>query len=444
MAMSEEADGRCEIFISHSEPDAALAAALGDALREVFGEHVVKVNDFTAEAEGGAPAGEEWFPWIVNCVRRSKATYTLITPASLQSSWLPWESAAVFGAALSGERKHVFPLRYRVDVKDLPTAFMPFQVCDGLRAGKVEGTFEKLLQELEPVLRFQDKRRAYGCMSTAVAAYVERAEHALRTAPVVATEAAVQEWCGRLDSLRAQGRTTEVEHLDHWMNIAFGRDQSDRARTLDLRLHRRLGELYLDAKNAYRAVEEFELARRLAPRDLFILHKLGLARLEAGGDEDVREILDQMADLDPDAFARNVDCAALKGRWLREKREDKRGAMAIYELAWERNAFSYYAGDLLGQSKLECDDRSGAREVYRQVFEIVDAPAEANVWTHATAANAALVLDQLERAVWHCRKVREHAPTTKNFASVMRGLEHVQKHLPVPPQQFEQIVAALY
>jgi hypothetical protein len=127
--------------------------------------------------------------------------------------------------------------------------------------------FEELIeQHLPPDRHLAAGRR----LDKIVADYLTAVQRALRDAPMLPTEPVVQEWCLRLDNLRASGRASEVAYLHDWLNVAFGRERGETDRPLDFRIHRRLGELYMRSGNHASAARQFELARTLAPRDLQI------------------------------------------------------------------------------------------------------------------------------------------------------------------------------
>src|SRR5690606_4208115 len=91
-----------------------------------------------------------------------------------------------------------------------------------------------------------------------------------------------------------------------------------RRRPYDVRIHRRLGELYMAASQPARAVRQLELARQLAPRDIFLLRMLGKGYLDLADYERVRKIVHEIELLDIDAFTHNSENAAFKARFLRE------------------------------------------------------------------------------------------------------------------------------
>ena len=115
----------------------------------------------------------------------------------------------------------------------------------------------------------------------------------------------LDEWRQRLDDVLLQNRASEVKHLHDWMDIAFGRSGEKRPRPLDLRIHSRLGEIYMKAREYERAIEQLEQARDLAPRDIFVLRTLGTAYLERNDRPAVQAVLERIGDLDQNAFRHN-------------------------------------------------------------------------------------------------------------------------------------------
>src|SRR5205807_768369 len=109
---------------------------------------------------------------------------------------------------------------------------------------------------------------------------------------------------------------------------------------LDIRIHRRLGELYLSSQDYQAAVVQFELARQLSPRDIFVWRELGRAYIGLKQRDKTSDVILAIEKLDPQAFERNAECAALKGRWLRD--QDPAAARDVYRKAFQNNSNSYY------------------------------------------------------------------------------------------------------
>jgi tetratricopeptide (TPR) repeat protein len=211
---------------------------------------------------------------------------------------------------------------------------------------------------------------------------------------------------------------------------------------IDVRLHRRLGELYLDVRKYRQAALQFDLARRLVPRDIFVLRALGQAYLGDDDTDAAGKVISDIEGLDPEAFVHNVECAALKGRWLVHQGRG-REAESVYARASGSNPDSYYLADLLGQVRLELGDQNGAREAYAQALEIIERLPEENLWIEATAATAAIVTGDQAKTLDHLRRARELQPTQENLDAIERGLRRCQRALDLGENAFAEWQEAL-
>ena len=454
------------IFLSHTTSDADVAHALRGAIDYLFGEGVVTVSYSTSrDLEGGIRSGEDWFEWITTQVRSAHVTIVVLTPASVQKPWILWEAAAVYGAATAegaGNRvagasarsrgregpppmRRVRPLTFGVDLADLPAplASMRLQNARGDREEDVRFVLNELLQDFHSFIagfpRFLEITRR---LDATVEMWLTQTSEALRLAPLLATEPVVQEWMSRLDELDAKGRASEVRHLHQWMSVAFGRERGQSERPLDLRLHRRLGDLYSASREYLAAAEQYRLAHKLAPRDIYTLRFLGKAYLDAGQHEQAGAVIDDIDVLDPSAVVQNDECAALKGRWLVQKGR-RREARDVYEKALAMNQRSYYLADLLGQVELELDNRAAAAAAYDKALEIIERLREQSIWTHATAATGAIVGGDEDAVERHLAAIGSFAPTADELAAIERGLLRIQKQLKIPLDTLSSWIAQL-
>jgi tetratricopeptide (TPR) repeat protein len=439
---------KTRIFISHTHTDELLARALHELVRTVFGGAIGVVYSTSKELEGGPSPGRDWFRWITTQVRESRIAIVLLTPSSVQKPWVLWEAGAVFGAALGSREDagNVLPVTFQLKTSEIPSPIekQKIQAVKGDDSEEVRRLMEGFIgKEFEDVLSKAEVVNAMTRLQEGLAEYRKRVRTAMLQVPVMPTEASIQEWLVRIQDLKDENRLSEVDQLRQWLEIAFGRDPDDQAPLpLDLRIHRSLGEVYRGARENRKAIEQFELARRLAPRDLFILRMLGLALLATKDYERSLEVMKQMEELDDRAFVRNAECAAMRGRWLREKGRDLE-ARDVYEAALDENPSSYYLADLLGQTKLALGDREGAQAAYATVQRILEEVDARNVWTLATSATAKLVQENEPGALEDLRAIRQERPTPATLESVERGLSGLRRSLGKDEATFERWREAL-
>jgi tetratricopeptide (TPR) repeat protein len=434
-----------EIFISHTHADAEIAHALSDAIAGLFGDLLATSYSTKKELDGSIKPGEEWFRWIVERVRSANIAVILLTPASIQKPWVLWEAGAVYGAGLASAEanaRKVRPLVFKLSGAQVPSPFAGIQGVNGDERPGIERFLRDLIRDFTAKMQPDHVFKAGEQLGPTVTVYLERIHKALRESPLLPTEPAVQEWCERIDKLTSENRLSEVEHLHDWLNLTFGRGRDDRPLPLDLRLHRRLGHAYRVTRHPDRAAKEFQLALEFSPRDIFLLRALGLAYLDAERFEDAVKIVDRIAELDGEAFSRNVECAAFKARLQRE-RGDLAGAAETYRGALERNPASYYLADALGQALLSLGKLDDARSIYRRAADILEAVAERNVWTQATRATVCLVFGDEPRALEHLREILALHATPDDVGRIEDGLRRLATDLGVGVAAFERWRSAL-
>lgn len=426
------------IFVSHTASDKEIVEAFSTAVQGLLGEKVdLKIS---SSPEHGPRPGEQWLTWIHEQVKESLFAIVFITPFSASKPWILWEAGAVTGASLAAgqqDLRRVRPIIYRLKTEQVPDPFKDTQFVLGDDRDSMYNMFEEWITS---VLNGTAIAKSVARLPNVLKAYLDAVNTALDNAPLLPTEPIVQEWTLRLDTLRRENRTSEVRTVHQWLNAAFGVQQE--SRPLDIRLHRRLGELYLSSQEYEMAAAQFELAREASPRDIFILRELGRAYLGAKRGDKVAEIVQAIQTFDPDAFKRNVECAALKGRWLRDS--DPAAARDVYRDAFPLNPKSYYIGDLLGQMQLQLGQIDEAKNTYRRVLEIINSLSEQNLWTQATAANAAIVSGADPAIIKDkLRHIRDFNPSAENLRTVEDGLGRLQAPLNIESPIFAEWIAAL-
>lgn len=436
------------VFISHSHDDKGLAEAVAEVIRTVASGTLEPKYSSADLPAAGIRSGGNWFRTLVEWVRDARFTVVLLTPGSIQKPWPMWESGAASGVTYAADAERpVIPIRYGGEDVRIPGPLQHLQAIDGTSRASVR----KMLEEhvLRPLIDLSAEDASlrskvgegYNRLDKALDTYIARARDLLLDLPMPLTEAAVTEWCARLDGLRQANRLGEVAHVHRWIRIAFGRTEESEA--LDLRIHRRLGDMYLGVKEYEKAVEQFGLARRLAPRDIYVLRALGEALVKKGDIDAAEEILRRIEALDEKAFVWNAECAGLKGSWYR-KRGQFRDARDMYQQALERSPSSYYMADNVGQLSLKIGDLEKAREAYRRVVTTIVATGEDSTWSNASMATALLVLDDEPRALDHLRKIAGQGKATPGErASIESGLLAVGESLGRSREHIEVWRAAL-
>jgi tetratricopeptide (TPR) repeat protein len=435
------------IFVSLTEQDTPLAETLRQALYTLLDRRISVHFSTSTELGRGPSHGEDWFDWIIAQVKECDFAFILVTPASVNKPWILWEAGAVQGAAVAagaeGLRK-VRPLVYQLEMEQVPSPIRESKVqCRrGDREKDVTSLLKEVLAKYRGLLDDEQYYNASTALAGIVTRYVSEVDALLLRAPSTPTSVALDEWLQRLAALISDKRQSEVAALEDWMEIAFGRGPNDRARPLDLRLHSRLADVYLRNKEWDRAIKQLELARALAPRDMYVLRTLGKAYLDksqaaqdgggsgdAGGRAAAWQIIERMQQLDEQAIARNVECAALVARYYRAERRFAEAAETV-GAALQRNPESHYLANLLGEVYLDRDDLDSARVAFQRARDILAALRDTNVWTHATAANAAFVLGDDDDARTHLRAIRATKPDAGTLATIERGLHTLARKLP--------------
>lgn len=448
MATDVEDHVPLNVFLSHAHNDAELAKAVSTLLDDLFDTEVKVVYSSDQSPGGGITGGANWLEWILDQVKSCDVAIVMLTPESLGRPWLMWESGAVSGMALGLEKQGAtIPLLYRVNAEEVPA---PMRWLQGVQ-GETESGARRLVDAIwKHVGQRPGLRQLTMLMDHMLPGYLQAVQQALQSRPQALTEDGVQEWCERLDALRLTGRSAEVEHIHRALLLAFA-PSGDKAHDvpLALRLHRRLGELYLDAKRGREAVTQFRLALRLFDKDLFVLHKLALAHLEAGDRDQALQTLERIEQLDEQAVTENPEVAGLKGRLHRERWErtgdtvDLRAARDAYRIAMEARPDSYYMAANVGELSLALGEREVASDAYRSAAGIIHGSGERTFWSVATLAAAAIVNNKQNEALEFLREAGSLALSARDIDSVRKGLRRLHDSLSVPAGVLESRLDAL-
>ncbi len=417
-----------KIFLSHTHDDRGLAHALRDLFKDTFGDRIELRYSSDSSRRGGVAPGANWLEWISEAVKECDLTFVLLTPRSVGKPWVLWESGAVAGAALATKKSaSVVPVLYRMRFEDIPQPLQQLQAAQG----ETEEGLERLLQLIDETTTKFTPVMFKTVLDSQVPTYFKTVESALIDQPLPLDEAQVSEWINRLDRLKTAGRISEVGHVHRALQIATGGRAGERL--LDLRIHRRLAELYLESRQLRPAIEQFEFALRLAPRDIYLLHQLGLAYLEARELERASETLRRVAILDPEANNAFPEMAGFNGRLHRERwkqsgnLEDLRKARDAYAVVLDAQPNSYFLADNVGQISLTLGEKDRAKTAFQLAKSIIERSGERSVWSLATLATSALVLG--EDIEVHLKAIHALGPAPREVESIVGGLQRVQQSL---------------
>jgi len=253
------------IFVSHTHSDRPIVDALAGMVKKLFGTRVPVNYSSSKELDEGISAGRDWFRWIIEQVRNTDVAVIILTPGSIQKPWVVWEAGAVSGAALSisEDEGRVLPITFGLKSDQVPTPFARVQVVNGIEEQDItlfmQDLFTRFGKEFSPKETMQ-----FGIqLAVVVREFIADINQILLKLPHAVTEAAIQEWLARLDELETERRYSEAIVIEDWLDVAFGRDAQSKQRPLDLRIHRRLGQLYATAGQPNAAARQFEAQMKM-------------------------------------------------------------------------------------------------------------------------------------------------------------------------------------
>jgi hypothetical protein len=457
------------LFISHNAVDLPYAKALESLVKELVGNPEFIDVRYSTSPHGGPEGGEQWRDWIYRQIVEARTTLIVVTPHALGKPWLLWEAGAVKGAALARSAKRaavedpntehsiIISLAYGLPNSECPDPLRGEQIIQGAAVELLEPLFGRIL-EAHGVKR-QALIEAGRRMDQAFKHYLAAIDSALKRAPSLLNEANVQDWLARLDTLARADRLSELAGFERWMMLAFGREVNEDPRTggipIDVRLHRRIGELYLGQQQYGHAVRQLRLAWRAAPRDIFVLRPLAEASMknlltahadaaDADTRANVKMLLDAIEELDERAYSASPEAAGLLAKYYRRVERDPKKALKVYTEAFEANPDSYYLVDLVGQTELELGQHDAARTSFHRALEIIARLGESNIWSHATAATACVGLADLDGARRHLIEIHKAGALSQTQAdSIGLGIREVGERIGLADNVLNELLLAL-
>lgn len=128
------------VFISHDSRDAFLGRAFADLLKGVTGGALRTFCSADARGAAGIEFGVEWYPKIISKLEEATDVVVLLTPKSLDRSWIMFEAGVARGIG----KAHIFAVTVGVDAEQTTSGpFYLFQNC-----GAEEKALKQLVKQL--------------------------------------------------------------------------------------------------------------------------------------------------------------------------------------------------------------------------------------------------------------------------------------------------------
>lgn len=268
---------------------------------------------------------------------------------------------------------------------------------------------------------------------TATSTFLNKLRHIQLNTPNVINNTVLQEWRNRIRKMQAENRPTEVYQLERWMEITFGYDVDGNPEPVDFEIHTLLGEIYLGNKDFKASAKQFELARRLSSRDIFVLRQLGRLYLEIENLQEVELLVDRIEELDERAFVESIECAALKGKLLLTQNKID-SAVECYVNALSENPKSYYLSNLAAEAHMTmAGGEEDAKKFFTMTISIIKSISDENIWTAASKMNAYVALGDVEAALTEAEKINSMTPDKGELDSIIGGLEKICTRIDAVP-----------
>lgn len=430
-------------FLSHSHADHELAEVFKQLVEDCFPGHFDVRASSAAPSEGGISAGSDWLEWIKEQVSSSPFTAILLTPRSVDKPWLMWEAGAVSGVSLATNGSStVIPLVFRLAMEQVPSPLRSRQAARGDDHESIKRVLETLNKSVALKATLFDRMT-----KSSIPGYLQNVAQAFADTPPPLTESSIDDWLDRIAYFEDTDRRSEIGQLHKALLNVFAGGNDDTP--LDVRLHRRLGDIYLFSKHSKEAAHQYDLALRLSPRDIFLWHKKGLALLEAGDEVGAEEMLGKLLAIDPSAIRMSTEVAGLQGRLLWQKyrrthdRADLRAARDAYGAGLAHNPNSHYMADNVGQLSLLLGENDVARDAFSKGLAALERTGDAGYWAVATRASCLFGLQERDRGRLTLQTIPALRPEPAALDSIVRGLRRLHEGLGSSADELEELIALL-
>lgn len=407
-----------KVFISHSHDEKDLALAWQMLLEHVSQGAIEVWLSSDTKPTGGMKIGAEWRDSIYEKLSAADFVVAIISPKSVERPWILWECGVASG---TNKERGLIPIIYSMPLSDFEGPLSSYQAYSGEDRDKIIEICERLLVEA----KLTPKKQYW---EPIIDTYIGSVR--LHRPPRNAGPAAVSIWIRRIETYLSAGRVSELPSLVDSMYSSLGTDKA-----IDVQIHDLLSQAFLESKNFEFAFNEVMKALEILPDDLGLLHRKVLILLEKGEHGQAKENLDFIYRDFPDArFLPEI--AGLEGRLHRElyettgRKEELEISISAYELAYQKDPYSYYCGVNAVSLKLLAGRLEEAQSLAANVLNVcqeLQNHDRVSFWLDFTIGELFLVLGKIEDAekAYDAGMKREPLPRERQRESALKGVRRV-------------------
>lgn len=407
-----------KVFISHSHDEKDLALAWQTLLDHVSQGAIEVWLSSDTKPSGGMKIGAEWRDSIYEKLSAADYVIAIISPRSIERPWILWECGVASG---TNKERGLIPVVYSMPLSDFEGPLSSYQAYSGEEKDRIIEICERLLVEA----KLTPKKQYWEPILDTYIGSVR-----LHRPPRNAGPTAVSIWMRRVESHLNSGRISELPSLVDSMYSSLGTDSA-----VDVQIHELLSQVFLETKNYGMAFNEVMKALEILPDDLGLLHRKVLILLEQGEHGQAKENLDFIYRDFPDArFLPEI--AGLEGRLHRElfettgRKEELETAISAYEVAYQKDSYSYYCGVNAVTLKLLAGRLEEARDLAANVLKVCHdllTHDKVSFWLDFTVGELFLVLGKYENALesYGIGLQRNPSPRERQKESALKGVRRI-------------------
>lgn len=407
-----------KVFISHSHDEKDLALAWQTLLEHVSQGAIEVWLSSDTKPSGGMKIGAEWRDSIYEKLSAADYVIAIISPRSIDRPWILWECGVASG---TNKERGLIPVVFSMPLTDFEGPLSSYQAYSGEDKDKIIEICERLLVEA----KLAPKKQYWEPILDAYIGSVR-----LHRPPRNAGPSAVSIWMRRIETYINSGRISELPSMADSMYSSLGTDS-----VVDVQIHDLLSQVFLETQNYEFAFNEVMKALEILPDDLGLLHRKILILLEQSEHGRAKENLDFVYRDFPEAkFLPEI--SGLEGRLHRElfettgRIEELEAAISAYEVAYQKDSFSYYCGVNAVTLKLLAGRLEEAQDLAKDVLSVCQdllTHDKISFWLDFTVGELCLVLGNHENALksYSAGLKRVPVPRDRQKESALKGVRRI-------------------